>query len=68
MTAESTSNVIGYSCRKKPTPEEREKIRERINDPYVLTGIDKLRAFYEWMGLEFDEDIFEKIIRDYSLE
>lgn len=68
MTVESTSRVIGYSCRKKPTPEERRKIRERINDPHVLTGIDKLRAFYEWRCLEFDEDIFEKIIRDYSLE
>lgn len=68
MTIESTSKVIGYSCRKKPTPEERRKMRERINDPHILTGIDKLRAFYEWRGLEFDEDIFEKIIRDYSLD
>ena len=65
---ESTSNIIEFSCRKKPTPEERRKIRERIKDPHVLTGVDKLRAFYEWRGLEFDEDIFEKIIRDYSLE
>ena len=68
MMVESTSRVIGYSCRKKPTPEEHRKIQERINDPHVLTGIDKLRAFYEWRGLEFDEDIFEKIIRDYSLD
>ena len=44
MMAESTSNVIGYSCRKKPTPEERRKMWERINNPHILTGVDKLRA------------------------
>ena len=64
----STLNVIEYSCRKKPTPLERREIQERINNPHILTGIDKLRAFYEWRGLEFDEDIFDKVIREYSLE
>ena len=68
MTIESSSHVIKYSCRRKPTPEEHRKIRERIDNPHILTGIDKLRAFYEWRGLEFDEDIFEKIIQEYSLD
>ena len=57
-----------YSSRKKPTSEEHRKIRERIEDPYTLTCIDKLRAFYEWRNLEFDEDIFENIIRKNSPE
>ncbi|MBR3140979.1 MAG: hypothetical protein IKF11_08980 [Methanobrevibacter sp.] len=64
MTIKSTSNGIEFSCRKKPTPEERRKIRERINDPHVLTGMDRLRAFYEKRGLEFDEESFEKIVSD----
>ena len=56
-----------YSCIKKPTtPEEIREIEERIADPYTLTGIDKLRAFHEMMGLEFDENIFEKIIEEYG--
>jgi len=65
MTIELLNNTAEYSCRKKPTPEEHEKIRERLSDPYALTGIDRLRAFYEWLGLEFDESIFEDIIREY---
>ena len=68
MTIKSSSHVIEYSCRKKPTPEEIKKIEERIADPYTLTGKDKLRAFHEWMGWDFDEDIFEKIIQEYSLD
>ncbi len=69
MTIDSIRSIAHYSCRKKPTtPEELRKIDERIADPYTLTGKDRLRAYYEWMGLDFDEDIFEKVIRDYSLD
>ena len=42
---------------KPTTPEEIKEIEERISDPYILIGKDKLRAFYELKGLEFDEDI-----------
>ena len=69
MTINRINNESQYSCRKKPTtPEEIKKIDERIADPYTLSGKDKLRAFHQWMGLDFDEDIFEKIIKDYSLD
>ena len=69
MTIKGINNGAEYSCRKKPTtPEEIKKIDERINDPYILSGKDKLRAFHQWMGWDFDEDILEKIISDYSLE
>ena len=69
MTIDSIRNIAQYSCRKKPTtPEEFRKIDEGIADPYTLTGKDRLRAYYEWMGLDFDEDIFKKVIRDYSLD
>ena len=60
------NSAVAYSCIKKPTaPDEIKEIEERIADPYTLTGKDKLRAFYELKGLEFDEDIFEKIIGEH---
>lgn len=63
------SKVVSYSCIKKPTtPEEIKEIEDRIADSYTLTGKDKLRAFYELKGLEFDENIFEKIIEEYGLD
>ena len=54
------------SFRKITDPEERNKIREDIRNPHILTGMDRLRAFYEKRGLEFDEEIFEKMIGDCS--
>ena len=58
-----------YSCTKIPsTPEEIKEIEDRIADPYTLTGKDRLRALYEMQGLEFDENIFEKIIEEYHLD
>lgn len=61
-----SSKVVSYSCMRKPsTPEEIRGIQERIADPYTLTGKDRLKAFYELKGLEFDEDIFEKIIMEH---
>lgn len=69
MTTETKECVIEFSCRKKPsTPEEHKEIQDRIDDLYSLTGMDKLRAFYEWKGLEFDESIFDDIFADYPLE
>lgn len=67
MSVKSIS-IAMFSCRRMPTPEEHELIRERINDPYELTGLDGLRAFYELRGLEFDEENFKKIVRDFELE
>lgn len=62
------SKVVSYSCTKMPsTPEELKAIDDRIADPYTLTGKDKLRAFHEMQGLEFDENIFEKIIEEHHL-
>ena len=61
-----SSKVVSYSCMGKPsTPEEIREIQERIANPYTLTGKDRLKAFYELKGLEFDEDIFEKIIMEH---
>jgi len=68
MSIKSKNCSVSFSCQKKPTDVEHEKIRERINDPYTLTGIDRLRAFHQMKGLEFDENIFEKIIAEYSLD
>lgn len=68
MNRDLIPDFIEYSCRKKPTtPEEIRKIDERIADPYTLTGKDKLRAYHQWMGLDFDEDIFERILNYLDL-
>ena len=68
MSVETKECIIEFSCRKKPsTPEEYKEIQDRIDDPYALTGIDKLRAFYEGRGLEFDEGMFDDIFKDYPL-
>lgn len=69
MIINTNEKFANFSCRKKPrTPEELRIIDERIADPYTLSGIDRLRAFHQMMGLEFDENIFEKIIEEYSLD
>ena len=63
MTIELNRSIAEYSSRKKPsTPEDYKKIRDRIDDPYTLTGMDKLRAVYELRGLKFDGNIFESIM------
>ena len=66
MTNILPGSTAFYSCRKKPSSSEHDEIKARIADPYTLTGIDKLRAFYQLQGLEFDEEIFDRIIREYS--
>ena len=68
MNDEADMITVEYSEWRKPTAEEREKIRERVNDPNILTGIDKLRAYYQKKGWEFDENIYDNIIRDYHLD
>ena len=68
MNEKTNEITVHYSCWRKPTAEEHEKILERVNDPYTLTGIDKLRAYYQLIGLEFDENMFDNIIRDYHLD
>ena len=52
------------SFRKITAPEKRNKIKEDIKNPNILTGMDRLRTFYEEMGLEFDEAVFEKMVND----
>ena len=66
MMSIKSKSTVKFSCRKMPTPKEHELIRKRVNDPYELTGIDGLRAFYELRGLEFDEENFKKIVRDFK--
>ena len=56
--------VIEFKCTRKPTEEERQAIRERMNDPYEISPEDELRWFYDIMGLDFDE-MYETVIKDY---
>ena len=50
-------NTAEYSCRRRPTHEEIELARKRVVDPNILSGKDRLYAFYEMMGrdVEYDE-------------
>ncbi|MBR4447022.1 hypothetical protein [Methanobrevibacter sp.] len=62
-----TKHFIEFESFKRISgPEELIKIQNELEDPYCLTGMDRLRAFYEMMGLPFDEEGFEKIIKKYS--
>ncbi|MBE6506154.1 MAG: hypothetical protein IJH63_11635 [Methanobrevibacter sp.] len=68
-----TINLDNYfsefeTFKKISNPKEYEKVKEDINNPYILTGIDRLRVFYELMGLEFDEDFFKKAVEDCCRE
>ena len=64
-----TNNVYfsEFKTFKKITnPKEREKTKQYVNNPYTLTGIDRLRVFYQIMGLEFDEEYYKKVLDNYS--
>ncbi len=68
-----TINLENYfsefeTFKKISNPKEYEKVKEDINNPYILTGIDRLCVFYELMGLEFDEDFFKKAVEDCCRE
>ena len=45
---------VTYSCRKNHQLLKNTKKSDIGVDSYILTGIDKLRAFYLWQELEFD--------------
>ena len=51
-----------FSCRKHITdPEAVRLAREREADPNILSGKDKVFAFYQMMGMEIDYDeLFEE--------
>ena len=67
MTVESRHFAEFESFKKITSSEELNLIKENIENRYNLTGMDRLRAFYQMMGLNFDEKEFEKIIEDCSL-
>ena len=50
-------NTAEYSCRRRLTHEKIELARKRLADPNILTGKDRLYAFYKMMGrdVEYDE-------------
>lgn len=69
MTVKKTQLTAIYSCQRMPcTPEDFAEIDRRIADPYTLSGLDRLRVLHQLLGIDFDEDMFDKIIRDYSLD
>ena len=67
MTVESRHFAEFESFKKITSSEELTLIKEQIDNPYNLTGMDRLRAFYQMMGLDFDENEFKNIIDDCSL-
>ena len=60
VTMDSNSQIAQYDCRKWVTdPEEIRLAREREANPNILSGKDRIFAFYKMMGMEIDyDDIF----------
>lgn len=56
------SSIAHFHCRKHITdPEAIRLAREREDDPNILSGKDRVYAFYQMMGMEIDYDeIFEE--------
>lgn len=49
-------NTASYHCMKRPTIEEIRLARKRQEDPNILSGKDKVYAWYKMMGMEIDYD------------
>ena len=57
VSMDNNSNTIQYSCKKLITdPEEIRLAREREADPNILSGKDRIYAFYQMMGMEVKYD------------
>ena len=56
VAMENNLNIAEYECMRRPTPEEIELARKRVADPNILTGKDKLYAFYKSIGYDVDYD------------
>lgn len=57
MKTRLNNRTIGFNCRKWITdPEAIRLARERENDPTILSGRDKIYAFYMMMGMEIEYD------------
>ncbi|MBP3791225.1 MAG: hypothetical protein ILA26_04265 [Methanobrevibacter sp.] len=50
------TNTAEYYCKKLPSPEEIELARKRQEDPNILSGKDKVYAWYKIMGMEIEYD------------
>ena len=57
-------NTAEYACRRRPTHEEIELARKRVEDPNILTGKDALYAFYKTMGMDVE---YDEIFADWKL-
>ncbi len=68
MTINSDMYFSEFKTFKKITdPKERERVKKEINNPYILTGMDRLRAFYSMMDLEFDDEFFNNILDEFPI-
>lgn len=57
ISVDTNSKIAQYNCRKWVTdPEEIRLAREREQNPNVLSGKDRIYAFYQMMGMEIDYD------------
>lgn len=68
MTINSEMYFSEFKTFKKITdPKERERVKKEINNPHILTGMDRLRAFYGMMDLEFDDEFFNNILDEFPI-
>jgi hypothetical protein len=63
----ASKHFAEFESFEKVTKSELNMLKKQAENGYSLTGMDRLRAFYQMMGLNFDESEFEKIISDCSL-
>lgn len=56
ISMDNNTNTAEYHCKKLPSLEEIELARKRQEDPNVLSGKDKVYAWYKMMGMEIDYD------------
>ena len=59
--------LIKHLIKKITDPKERERVKKEINNPHILTGMDRLRAFYGMMNLEFDDEFFNNILDEFPI-
>ena len=62
---DSNNNYAEFGTFKRTTASHKSKPQGKIN---ILSNLEKLHEFYDERGLEFDENIFEKIIEEYLLD
>ena len=58
---ENNLQIAEYNCMRRPTPEEIEVARQRVVDPNILFGDEKLYFIFKMLGMDVE---YEDIVND----